>query len=130
MASNKRKRAAEDVGEPTNTAEDEFHTSLLQHVEADNQRTTAEAALAQQMPSHPYPDPAFGPDATASSSTGMVPVQPYPEAGPSQVQDDMPPPAANNGRGKGGMGSDEWHQLRKASHKEGRCFSATGPAPY
>lgn len=121
--SNKRKRAPEDVGrqleEPqvtTTTTDEDFSTSLLQHVEADNQRTTAEAALAQHMP--PYPDPSYGSDAAVAG--GSMP--PFPDAEPNQDNQSLPAPTTFSRAGsksKPSMGTDEWHAIRKASHKEG-----------
>jgi hypothetical protein len=123
--SNKRKRANDDIGRQLEEAQataagpdEDFSTSLLQHVEADNQRTTAEAALqAQHMP--PYPDPAYVGDGSVASG-----IPAFPDAEPNQENEPVAQQTYDNNaragaRSKPAMGTDEWHAIRKASHKEG-----------
>ncbi|ETN40634.1 uncharacterized protein HMPREF1541_04913 [Cyphellophora europaea CBS 101466] len=122
--SNKRKRGNDDLGrnvkenKSTNPEED-FSASLLQIASDDNQRTAQQALSHQEVlaQSVSYPDPAFdasGLDAFGNTSPSQALSTPQNHnlyTGVGQT--------SNTGDGvKPSVGTPEWHQARKDSHKE------------
>jgi hypothetical protein len=97
--------------------------SMDQHVMSvpDDSTRTAQAALATPMQASNYPEPS-----SYQGTTGM-----------QQGYDDTPGSAAAqalydaSGQRQGGsskpqVGSDQWHQLRKDNHKEGKVEAYGG----
>ena len=120
MSTNKRKRGNEDLDRKAirqNSEQNNDYASLLQGLDAtgnEESTRTAQAALAGTMGDQPYPDPGFDTSGMSASfndgaATGMGAPQNTPGIYGTPTQ-------AGN---KPGVGTPEWHESRKANHKEG-----------
>lgn len=118
----KRKRGNEDVGrnlKETKHMQPEDDYSLLQGtVELDSQRA-AQDALS-------YPEANVFDSNLDAAFAGTSPSQSLntPQHSMYATPAAAPVPAPNTSGEKPGVGSNEWHAARKASHKEGKYHSS------
>lgn len=122
MNSNKRKRGNEDIGrniKDTPASQDQDNTyALLQGIDVsgnDESTRTAQAALAGTMADQAYPEPGFD---ASGMSTGFNDTPGGGMGGPQNAGGMYSTPGQTPN--KPGVGTPEWHEARKANHKEGK----------
>lgn len=114
----KRKRGNEDVGrnlkENKHTQPEDDYSILQSSVDLDSQRAAQDALSYPEANVFDGSLEAFAASNSPPQSLN-TPQQPiYAPPGPG------PQPPANTSGEKARVGSDEWHQARKDSHKEGK----------